>query len=201
MKFGMAKSSGIELFHDLSGDLKSLKFLNFKWHRANSSYGYGMRATFTQLLKAYSAFNNDGIAVTPRLINYVEDVNGKHNIVKPTMKDLEAISKKTANEIHEILTEVVKRGTGVYAQYEGLEIGGKTGTAHMVKDHKYINKYNSSFYGFANDKFGHKYTIGVLVIHAKGNKKYFASQSAAPTFKNVVKILVDEKKLKVGVKQ
>ena len=196
IKFGIAKPSGIDLSRDLPGKLKPLRLLNNNMHRANSSYGYGMLVTFAQLFKAYSAFNNDGIAVTPRLVNYLEDARGNHYTLNPKVGDLHPIGKKAANQIHDILLEVVKRGTGVKAQYPGLEIGGKTGTAHIAKNGHYVREYHSSFYGFANDKFGHKYSIGVLVIRAKKRYKYFASQSAVPTFRNIVKILVEQGKLK-----
>jgi len=195
LKFGVAKPSGIDLSRDLPGSLKKVRVLDNKLHRANTSYGYGMTITFAQLFKAYSAFNNDGIAVTPRLVNYLKDAKGRHYILDPKVGDIQPISKKTANQMHNILLEVVKRGTGVAAQYPGLEIGGKTGTAHIAKNGRYVREYHSSFYGFANDKFGHKYTIGVLVIRAKKRYKYFASKSAVPTFKNIVKILVEQGKL------
>ena len=183
VKFGFSKQSGIDLASDSPGDIKALHFLDNKMHRANTSFGYGMQTTFTQLLKAYSVFNNAGVMVTPKLtMSNNKDVK-------------QVVSKKTANQIHDILKDVVKRGFGVKAQYEGLEIGGKTGTAHIAKNGRYVREYHSSFYGFANDKMGNKYTIGVLVIRAKKKYKYFASQSAVPTFKNVVEILVEDKKL------
>ena len=191
LKFGIAKHSGIDLSRDLPGSLKPLRLLNNKMHRANSSYGYGMTVTFAQLFKAYSAFNNDGIAVTPRLVNYLEDAKGKHYTLDPRVGDSKAVNKKAARQIHNILLEVVKRGTGVKAQYPGLEVGGKTGTAHIAKHGHYVREYHSSFYGFANDKQGHKYTIGVLVIRAKKYHKYFASQSAVPTFRRAIDILVE----------
>ncbi len=195
LKFGVAKPSGIDLSRDLPGSLKKVQLLSNQLHRANTSYGYGMTITFAQLFKAYSAFNNGGIAVTPRLVDYLEDAKGRHYTLDPKVGDIQPISKKTANQMHDILLEVVKRGTGVAAQYPGLEIGGKTGTAHIVKNKRYVREYHSSFYGFANDQFGHKYTIGVLVIRAKKKYKYFASKSAVPTFKNIVRILVEQGKL------
>jgi len=191
IKFGISKPSGLDLSRDVPGNIKPLRLLNNNMHRANSSYGYGMMATFAQLFKAYSAFNNDGIAVTPRLVDYLSDARGNHYTLEPTVGDLKAVGKQAANQIHTILLEVVKRGTGVKAQYPGLEIGGKTGTAHIVKNGHYVREYHSSFYGFANDKEGHKYTIGVLVIKAKKYHKYFASQSAVPTFRRVVDTLVE----------
>jgi len=196
--FGLAQPSGIDLSRDLKGKIKSLRLLDNQMHRANSSYGYGMMVSFAQLFKAYSAFNNDGVAVTPRIIDYLEDKNGNHYTLKPKVADLNAISKQTAKQIHNILLRVVndKKGTGRKARYKGLEIGGKTGTAHTVKNGHYVKEYHSSFYGFANDKQGHRYTIGVLVIKAKKWHKYFASQSAVPTFRNMVQILVEEGYLK-----
>ncbi len=191
LKFGVAKPSGIDLSRDLPGQLKPLKLLSHKMHRANCSYGYGMLITFAQLFKAYSAFNNDGIAVTPRLVDYLSDHEGRQYKLEPKVGDSQAVNKKAAQQIHNILLEVVKRGTGVKAQYPGLEIGGKTGTAHIAKNGRYVREYHSSFYGFANDKEGHKYTIGVLVIRAKKYHKYFASQSAVPTFRRTVDILVE----------
>jgi len=191
LKFGLAQKTGIDLSRDLPGFLKPVRILEHKMHRANSSFGYGMMVTHAQLLKAYSAFNNDGLAVTPRLVDYLEDAQGKRYTLPPKIGDSQAISKEAANQIHDILNEVVKRGTGVAAQYPGLDIGGKTGTAHIAKNGRYVREYHSSFYGFANDNEGHKYTIGVLVIRAKKYLKYFASQSAVPTFRRIVDTLVE----------
>ncbi len=201
LKFGVAKKSGIDLSRDLPGSLKPQHILEHKMHRANSSFGYGMLLTFAQLFKAYSAFNNDGIAVTPRIVNYLADGKGKQYKLKPRVGDIKAVGKKAANQIHDILLEVVKRGTGRATRYPGLAVGGKTGTAHIAKNGSYVSEYHSSFYGFANDKHGNKYTIGVLVIRAKKWKKYYASQSAVPTFKNILKILVAQKHLKPDPKE
>lgn len=191
LKFGVAKPSGIDLSRDLPGQLKPVRLLNHQLHLANTSYGYGMMVTFTQLIKAYSAFNNDGLAMTPRLVDYLEDAKGNHYTLEPEIGNVQAVSKKTADQIKTILKEVVARGTGVKAQYPGLEVGGKTGTAHIAKNGRYVREYHSSFYGFANDKEGHEYTIGVLVIRAKKPYKYFAAQSAVPTFRRVMDILVE----------
>ena len=193
MAFGLGQPSGIDLSHEQHGAIKSAHKLSRRVHAGNQAYGYGMTATFVQLLKAYSAFNNNGIAVTPRILDYMVDVNGTHYAHKPKYGDRYAISKHTADQIHTILKEVVARGTGIKAQYPGLEIGGKTGTAHIAKGRSgYVREYHSSFYGFANDTKGHKYTIGVLVIKATKPKMYFASKSAVPTFRALVDVLVDQ---------
>ncbi len=192
LRFGFSKPSGIDLARELPGKIKSVKLLNSKMHRANQSYGYGLHATFIQLFKAYSAFNNGGMAMTPRIIDYFQDEKGMRYRLDPPEPDLRAISPKAAEQMHEILIRVVQEGTGVAAKYMGLEVGGKTGTAHIAAAGGYSNQYHSSFYGFVNDKSGHKYTVGVLVIRPDKSKRgHFASQTAVPTFKKLVDALVE----------
>jgi len=190
-QFGFASATGIDLSRELTGKIKTSKQLSNKLHRANQAYGYGMMASFAQLWKAYSAFNNDGKAVTPRIAAYLQNGKGKKYRTRPRVSDLHPIGKQTAAQMKKILKKVVSDGTGKAARYPGLEIGGKTGTAHIVEHRRYIDKYNSSFYGFANDEKGHKYTIGVLAIRLDKKHMHFASQSAVPTFKKIVSNLIE----------
>ncbi len=190
-KFGFGSTTGIDLSRELPGRIKTAKLLSNKLHRANQAYGYGMMASFVQLWKAYSAFNNDGIAVTPRLTAYLQQDRGKKYRIQPQVGDLHPISKRVARQIKKILKKVVSDGTGKAAIYPGLEIGGKTGTAHIVEHRQYIDKYNSSFYGFANDEKGNRYTIGIVAMRLDKQHMHFASQSAVPTFKKIVTNLIE----------
>jgi cell division protein FtsI (penicillin-binding protein 3) len=189
MAFGLAQKSGIDLSKELEGRIKPPYQLDYPTYSANSAYGYGMYVNFMQLLKAYSAFNNEGIAVTPKIASYLSDSNYKEYDIESEVPNLKACSANTAMDIHNILVSVVQKGTGRSARYDGLEIGGKTGTAHIAYKGKYIDEYHSSFFGFANDKEGHKYTIGVLFI--KPLRAYFASKTSAPMFRDVVEKMVE----------
>jgi len=191
--FGLASRSGLDLSKELIGKIKPAHLLNHKVHSANTAYGYGMLANFIQLVKAYSAFNNDGVVVTPKIVNYMTDKNGKVYAPPREVNAVQACSATTAHIINDILQDTVNRGTGTSAQYDGLIIGGKTGTAHISEKGHYVEKYHSSFFGFANDDKGHKYTIGVFVIKPK--KVYFASQTAAPTFQKIVGEMVKKRYL------
>ena len=187
--FGLAQKSGIDSSKELKGRIKAPYLLDYPTYSANSAYGYGMFVNFIQLLKAYSAFNNNGVAITPKIVDYLSDNYNKKYDTEVDVPSLKACSVKTAQEVHNILVDVVERGTGTAAQYDGLEVGGKTGTAHITHKGRYINKYHSSFFGFVNDKLGHKYTVGVLAIKPK--KVYFASQTAAPVFHDIVQEMVN----------
>lgn len=186
--FGLSQRSGIDLSKELVGRIKSASQLDHKVHSANMSYGYGMFANFMQMVKAYSAFNNHGIAVTPKIVDYLSDQKGRLYDIDNEVGALQACKAETADVIHDMLVGTVNRGTGSAAQFDGLEVGGKTGTSHIAYKGHYIEEYHSSFYGFVNDKEGHKYTVGIFVIKPK--KVYFASQTAAPTFQNVVDKMV-----------
>jgi len=190
--FGLGQRTGIDLSRELPGKIKPAWKLDKKPHRANQAYGYGMHATFIQLLRAHNVFNNGGIIATPHLIDYLESYDGqKFRLKNESNASRRVISAKTARQMKQILQKVVREGTGVAAQYPGLEIGGKTGTAHIAEHGHYVRRFNSSFFGFANDDKGHRYEIGVLVIEAGKYHKYFASQSAVPTFKKIVDNLVE----------
>ena len=193
--FGLAQKSGIDLSKELKGKIKAPYLLEYPTYSANSAYGYGMYVNFMQLIKAYSAFNNGGVAVTPKIADYISDNRNREYDIEGDIPSLRSCSPKTAEIIHSILIDVVKKGTGRNARYDGLEIGGKTGTAHIAYKGKYIDEYHSSFLGFVNDKFGHKYTVGVLVIKPK--KLYFASQTAVPTFRKIVERMVEFNYLKL----
>jgi cell division protein FtsI (penicillin-binding protein 3) len=192
--FELGKPSGVDLPRDLAGRIKSAKILKNRVDRANQSYGYGMQTTFMQLLKAYSVFNNSGVEVTPKIVKHLQSPEGQRFILTSSQKFHRVLSEKTAEMVKKILKEVVKRGTGKAAKYEGLEIGGKTGTAHIYsfQAKRYVERYNSSFFGFANDDQNHKYTIGILVIEpTKVNRYYFASKSAVPTFRKILDNMVE----------
>lgn len=194
-QFGLSQPSGVDLSKELVGKLKPAHYFNHKVHAANTAYGYGMLSNFMQLIKAYSAFNNNGVAVTPRIVKYLSDQKGRTYTVPSDVPSIQACSSKTAKAIKDMLEGTVNKGTGTSAQYDGLEVGGKTGTAHISVKGRYVEQYHSSFFGFANDKKGRKYTIGVFMIKPK--KVYFASQTAAPTFQKIVEKMVEQKYLTV----
>ncbi|QCT93906.1 penicillin-binding protein 2 [Caminibacter mediatlanticus TB-2] len=184
-KFGFGKKSDIDLPYELAGKLRSLKLMNFPIYKSTTAYGYGILVNFVQILKAYNVFNNNGVAVTPRIAS------------TPTSSK-QVISPKNAIIMLNILRKVVLKGTGKNAIIPGLFTAGKTGTAHVsIYKKGYQNIYNSSFFGFVNDK-NHKYTIGVTFLDIKAKwPNYFASNSAVPTFKKIVDIMINENLLKV----
>lgn len=201
-KFGLSKKTGIDLPYEKTGVIHSLGQYQAYENRvpkrdnifkATDSYGQGITSTFIQLLKAYSVFNNDGYSVTPQIVNSIKDDNKIQKI--NTKQPIQIIKQSTSKEIKRLLVKTVQEGTGTAAKIDGLEVGGKTGTANISKGKAGYStkKYITSFFGFVNDG-NKKYTVGVTVREPISRGKYwyyyYASNSAVPVFKEVVGSLV-----------
>jgi cell division protein FtsI (penicillin-binding protein 3) len=188
-KFGLGTKTGIDLPYEKYGDLPSIHQLSagesegkLNVFKSTVSYGQGMTSTFMQILRAYSVFNNEGKIITPKIVK---------NLLSHEPEQI--ITPKTANLMKKLLIKTVNEGTGKKAFFEGLEVGGKTGTANIAENGQYKRKYMSSFFGFVNDK-SNRYTIGVTVNDPISTGKYwyyyYASESAVPVFKEIVDIML-----------
>ena len=198
-RFGFTRKTGIDLPYEKKGVMPKIwqfsagdKDKRDNVFKATVSFGQGMTSTFIQLLKAYTVFNNDGNMITPHIVSHLTYDNTKY---KPyDDKPEKIVSKQTADLMKKLLVRTVEEVTGRAARIEGLEIGGKTGTAQIARGGKYLKKYISSFIGFVNDEKGNSYTIGVTVMNPNSTGKYwyyyYASWSAVPVFKEIVQNLV-----------
>ncbi len=192
-RFGFTHFSGVDLPYEKRGSIPSAGQLNNYLYKAITAYGYGMRANAMQLVKAFNVFNNTGRLVNPMVVDSLIDDTGKV-IPMQVQEPTQVISPATAERMKQILIKTVNVGTGTIAKTPGLEVGGKTGTAHIAKKGKYVNSYHTSFIGFANDR-KHSYTIGITVIEPR--TVYFASITAVPVFKAIVDLMVEEKYLQI----
>jgi len=195
-EFGFLQKTGIDLPYEHVGVMPHVTKMQSEIYKATVAYGYGMRATLMQLVRAYNVFNNRGRLVEPKIVSEIVDPFGKKYPVAQNSEPRQVIPQATAAKMMNILEKVVKKGTGTKAKTPGIRVGGKTGTAHIAaKKGGYARLYNSSFIGFANDK-KHRYTIGVLIREPKKRYHYFASMSAVPVFKNVIDIMIEQGELK-----
>ena len=189
--FGFSELSGIDLPYEKRGTIPSVRRLNIEEAtKATISYGYGLQTTFMQLMRSYASFSNGGFLPTPRITQYISAKDSqRYNLPIPT--PIQILSPHVAKKIEELLIQVVQRGTGKPAFVENVIVGGKTGTAKIAKNGEYINQYNGSFFGFAKDS-NHIYTIGVVVFESHIQNDYYGGRTAAPIFKEIVEMLIDE---------
>lgn len=123
------KNLGLNLVDELKKTLADGTVKTFS-DRAVSPLAMGSLTkgvTVQEMTAAYSAFVNDGQYTTPILYTKVYDADGKL-LIDNTPVTTVAMSTKTRDYMIQLLTNVVKNGTGRKAAINGIEVGGKTGT-------------------------------------------------------------------------
>ena len=134
--------NSLELFQKIDFDLEEVGSpLSFTWGKcklATASFGHGVTTTLLQLARAYAILGNGGNKIQPTLLK-------KNITLKKKTKKI--ISSETSVKINSILRKVVanKEGTANFANIEGYEVGGKTGTALKSINGIYSNKKINTF--------------------------------------------------------
>ncbi|RDU63514.1 penicillin-binding protein 2 [Helicobacter sp. MIT 14-3879] len=193
--FGFSLPTNIDLPYEKSGIIPSQYTFNSYVYKGSVSYGYGMRATFIQMLRAYAVFANGGYLINPYVRDYTLTSHNKKIDINSSQNKISLLSVYTADTINKTLIKTVKSGTAKQTKVDGLIIGGKTGTARIATNGKYKDKYIGSFFGFVKDN-NSNYTIGVVVFESSAKNSYYASQTAAPIAKRVIEALLEEGYLK-----
>lgn len=115
--------------------------LSFRWGKcklATASYGHGITTTPLQLARAYAILGNGGYKIQPSILKIK---------TKSLKEKVQVISHKTSNAINLMLRKVVSlnEGTANFANIQGYDVGGKTGTALKYNSKAKINTFVSLF--------------------------------------------------------
>jgi stage V sporulation protein D (sporulation-specific penicillin-binding protein) len=186
--FGFNKKTGI----DLPGEADSIfQQKPAEIDMATASFGQSFQITPIQMITAYTAIENGGVLLKPKIVKELTDSKG--NVVKSfdTQIVRNTISRQTSDTLKGILEGVVSKGTGKEAYIQGYQIAGKTGTSETFENGKRSkDKYVASFMGFApadNPK------ISVLVIlNHPGGDSYYGGKVAAPVAAQIIKYALDK---------
>lgn len=190
--FGIGSKSGIGFPGEISGKIPGRK----EWGPltlANIGFGQGILVTPIQMTRAYAAILNGGWLVKPTLLKRPEkfDLRGVQTRI---------ISQKVSQDVIEALETVTEEGgTGKKAALSGYRVAGKTGTAQLVDPStgKYSReKYVASFIGSAVG-VDPKIVIFTSLIEPRG--VYYASETAAPLFREVLSSVVNRCSLPIQV--
>ncbi|MFZ2975344.1 MAG: penicillin-binding protein 2 [Candidatus Moraniibacteriota bacterium] len=194
-RFGFGETTGIELPGESAGNITNLKNKKSDINFFTISFGQGITVTPIQLTSAYNAIANGGTLMKPQIVDRIIHSDGSVEEVAP-QEVRKVISQSTANQVSQMLESVVLVGHGKRAGVPGYKVGGKTGTAQVASSEKkgYEEGKNiGSFAGFApldNPQF----TILVRMDDPKAVE--WAESSAAPTFGELMKFLLDYKNIK-----
>lgn len=187
-KLDLDKPTGIEILGEPE------PFLN---HPSSSSWsqltlpwlaiGYENQHTPLQLLTAYNGIINDGLMVSPRIVNQVTDAGIVTKDNAENVKEVRVCSKETSDKIKELTAAVFTQGSARRVRSDVVSMGGKTGTAQIATKGQYqkAKLYNASFVGhFPAEK--PVYSVYVMV-NKPSNGQFYASSVAAPVFSEVAR--------------
>ncbi len=114
---------------------------------ATNSFGQNFNVTMTQMAAAFSSLINGGDYYEPHVVKQIQDEGGKVIETKDPVLLRKTVSAETSETVKQYLRAVMTSGTGMGANIEGYEIGGKTGTAEKLPRDQ--GNYLLSFIGYA----------------------------------------------------
>ncbi|MFS0781786.1 penicillin-binding protein [Bacillus sp. 1P06AnD] len=207
-QFGLMKKTGIDLPNEINSHF------NFERERDQLSTSFGQASAVTpiQQIQAASALANNGKMMKPYVISNISDsVTGK--IIKQTKPKVvgQPISAETAKKTMSILETVVssKIGTGRAFQLNDFTVAGKTGTAQIAENGKYLEGNGQSIFSFmgfapADDP---QLVVYIAIQQPDLSKGYTGNQLLAdlfnPTMETSLKYLAvkPDKKMKEHAKK
>ena len=194
-RFGFGERTGIALPAELPGNIRNLSNLRSDISFFTASFGQGVTVTPLQMISAYAALGNGGHLYRPRIIDRLIRQDGSEEEIKPE-EIRRVLSDETSREISGMLRSVVVNGHGKRANVPGYLVGGKTGTAQVAKNDSLGYEDGMSigtFVGYApiDDP---KFAILVKLDNPKNVE--WAESSAAPTFGEIMKFLLEYAKIK-----
>ena len=145
-------------------------------------YGHGYAITPLHLITAYAIISNKGKKIKPKIFLDEKNLTYSEQIV----------GEETSNYILSLLRAVVTetKFTGSQIKIEGYEIGGKTGTADLIKDGTYQKDANlTSFLGIFPIS-NPKYAVLAIIENPKKTKKIKKVTGATVSTPLVKKIIV-----------
>jgi cell division protein FtsI/penicillin-binding protein 2 len=194
-RFGFGEKTGVALPAELAGNMRNLKNVRSDIEFFTASFGQGISVTPLQMIAAYGALANGGILYKPQIIERVIHTDGSEEKTEPE-EIRRVLSEETSHAIGGMLRSVVVNGHGKRADVPGYLVGGKTGTAQVAKSSgKGYEEGMSigSFVGYAPIA-DPRFVVLVKLDNPKNVE--WAESSAAPTFGQIMKFLLEYAKIK-----
>lgn len=175
-RLGFGRPTGLPLSGESKGLVRPLK----RWHQidtATASFGQGIGVTAVQLAQAYHTLANDGVYKPLKLV-----LDAGADKAAPPVRVFDV---ETARSVQRMMRSVVRdeHGTGSAARIDGLEVGGKTGTAQKARPGGgYGDKYLASFVALI-PAVGPEYLVLTMVDEPEPS--HYGGVVAAPAVRNV----------------
>lgn len=123
---------------------------------------YDTAATPLQMAMIAAVVANGGQLTPPYLVDRVTDAGGVTIAAGPPRPTRQVVSPATAQQLQELMIDVVEHGSGRRAAVKGLTVGGKTGTAqHGVRNEGTPYAW---FISWAREEDSYEPTVAVAVV-------------------------------------
>jgi cell division protein FtsI (penicillin-binding protein 3) len=190
--FGLGDKTGIKLPGETAGYFPDPQ----NWGegtKTSMSFGYGLSVNLVQMTAALNTVVNGGRWEPPRIVKQVNDPDGRTVSLDRKQSPRQVITELTSAKMRDILRGVVLFGTGKKAAVNGIDVGGKTGTARKVVRGAYTRNYLASFYGFF--PVAHP-EVSIFIVIDEPKTVHYGGDAAAPLFHNIAQkvlpLLIDE---------
>ena len=195
-KFGLGKYTGIELAESKGTVIPPTDIDGTNARYANMTFGQSLDLTMIQVATAFSAVVNGGDYYTPTLVAG-EIKNGE--FVRDTLKerDHQAIESSTSETMRKMLHTARLVFPNVKYYDEGVYVGGKTGTAQVVKNGKYtFDETIATYigYGARSETDYPEYVIMTKVW--EDNRRLDGGMNAKPIFDEISQFMVNYLKMR-----
>ena len=181
-RYGFGQKTSIDLPAEVVGLVRDTS----NWSKnsiASIAIGQEIGVTPLQIASMVSTVANGGIRYKPYVVQKIQDPNGASIEIKPN--GTRVMSQTTANQLRDMLEDVVTDGTAKTSKVEGYRAAGKTGTAQKIdpETRRYsTSKHIASFAGFvpvSNPK------LAMVVVIDEPRGLYYGGEVAAPVFKRI----------------
>lgn len=190
-KFGLGQATGIELIESVGILQKpNAEIWGLDSTYANMTFGQNMQATMIQTAAAMASVVNGGKFYTPTVVAG-KMVNGTfvENEQKPAVRS--TVSEATSATMREMLYGTRKMWRANGADAPGYYVGGKTGTAQIIKDGAYSFDETSATYIGVGGTEGELPEYLIMVRVWEDGKKAGGQAVALPVF-NALKAYVQD---------
>ncbi|MFL6204499.1 MAG: peptidoglycan D,D-transpeptidase FtsI family protein [Acidimicrobiales bacterium] len=182
-RFGFGTKTALDFPNEAAGQL--LRPKDYSGTSIGSiPIGQGISVTAMQMLEAYNVLANDGVYVPPKLLMETIDAQGgRHRVDGGDARRV--VSEPTAEQMREMLVNVVAKGTGTRGGITGYTVAGKTGTARKplpeggYQDAAGHYHYVANFVGFVPAE---KPELSIIVVIDEPSGDIYGGTVAAPVF-------------------
>ncbi|MBT1450506.1 peptidoglycan glycosyltransferase FtsI [Glaciecola sp. XM2] len=171
---GLMSDTGSNMIGESSGIFhERQRWSNFEL--STLSFGYGISVTTAQLARMYATIGNGGVKMPLTIIKGMESFEQPERV----------LAEENAYAVLEMMETVTQEGgSGVKAAVPGYRVAGKTGTSRKAVAGGYGEEYVNIFAGIA--PVSNPQIAVVVLINEPGGDKYYAGDTAAPTFSAIV---------------